>query len=142
MTDTIVVLGKTSIRKSEYPQLFDIGRAIALRGKTLRTTRTAGAARAIVEGYESQFHTALMTPRTEYMQQGEIPDHSSVMLFTDKKMETLLNEHLPNWRLRGWIAFLNPIGTTTAIEHIKAVLEILGTPLSEVTPSDGGSVQD
>lgn len=123
--ETIVVLGKTSIHKIEYDPLFQIGRAIAIRGKTLRTTKTPGACRAVVEGFESEGKSP------EYITKNGNPGESAkgVIAFTDAKYLAKLEQGMPNWKELNWIVFHNRKATQEAAKMIEEILRELETPL-------------
>lgn len=124
-SEVIVVLGKTSIHKIEYEPLFRIGRAIAIRGKTLRTTKTPGACRAVVEGYESEGKSP------EYITKAGDPGEGAkgVMAFTDAKYLQKLDTGMPGWKDLNWIIFHNRKATTEAARMIEEILRDLETPL-------------
>lgn len=124
--DIILVLGKDNINKLEIEPLRRIGRAIAIRNKTLRTTKSPGACRAVVEGYESEGGTV------EYTGKGN-PEEGvkGTLVFTSKKYQEKLDERLPDWRTRDWIVFHNRKATQDAANMIEQVLKELGTPLSD-----------
>lgn len=122
----VVVLGKTSVNKLEMPHLIDIGRALAHRGHALHTTRTAGACRAIVEGYEKEGKSP-----TYLKPGGGLPDAEEVIVFTDAKFQKELDSRKPNWRDEGWLIIHNRKATQQAADWIKQVLAERGTPLDD-----------
>jgi hypothetical protein len=125
MSETIVVLGKTSINKVEYEPLYNIGRAIALRDKVLRTTATKGVCEAVIAGYVSE------GGEVEYIKKGENPTEGAkgVLVFTNSAYQAKLSERFPNWRDQNWIVFHNRKATVDAAAMIAELLEGWGTPL-------------
>lgn len=123
----VVVLGKPTINKIEYDPLFFIGRALALRNKQLRTTKTEGACAAIVAGYESQGQSP------EYITKGGLITEGaeSVVVFTDAKYQAKLTERYPTWKDQPWLVIHNRKATTEAATMVKQILEDLGTPLTD-----------
>lgn len=125
--ETILVLGKTTLNKIEYDPLFKIGQALAIRNKQLRTTETAGACRAIVEGYTSK------SGKPEYLKKGQVATEgvSAVIAFTDSKFQQRLDERVPDWRKENWIIVHNRKATTDAVKMVLQIISDLGTPLTE-----------
>lgn len=126
-SNIVVVLGKSTINKIEYDPLVLIGRALARRGKTLFTTNTPGAPKAIVDGYTKEGGTPT------YIGKGGIPGNADeVLIFTDARYQAKLDERDPKWRDNGWLIFHNRKATTEAAAMVTQILEELGAPL------DGG----
>lgn len=122
----VIVIGKTSVNKLEVPHLFDIGRAIAHRGHVLHTTKTAGACRAVVEGYEAAGGI------TQYMKPGAgLPEAEEIIVFTDIKFQKELDTRKPDWRNENWLILHNRKSTEQAMNWIKQVLVERGTPLDD-----------
>lgn len=130
----VVVLGKAKFRASEEEALVDFGRACAIRGKQLLTTKGDGAAEPIRRGYEKEGGTP------KFLKQGDTEPFDGrypVVLFTDKRMQDQLDERMPDWRTRTgpdgktWIVIHNPKETEQAGRYTKQVLAELGTPLTD-----------
>lgn len=126
----IVVLGKASYRNTEIPHLETVGKAIAIRGKTLVTTKGTGAATIIDAAYQAA------GGKTEYLTHGDMTPFTlhPVLIFSDQRMLDQLDEKLPEWRTMGWEIIHNPKATETTARYLDQILRNLGTPLS-----DGGN---
>mgnify|MGYP007070566734 CR=1 FL=1 len=133
--NSIVVLGKPTIRKSEYEPLFTFGRCIAARGRQLITTHSKGAAEAIVAGYEAEVQTRNYPLKVEYITEGSSPpDHDRVILFTDNTFIEAITKAIPDWQARHWVQIHNPKATTDAAKDFVRLCQEFGTPLK-----DGGT---
>ena len=121
----VVVLGKTSVRNTERPFLFDMGRALAIRKLTLVTTNTSGACAEVIAGYTSEGGTP------QFLEPGKgLPeDAQEVLVFSDTKFEAALDAKMPNWRDQNWLVFYNPKATSEAAMMTKQILAEAGTPL-------------
>lgn len=124
--ETIVVLGKRTVRKTEEPHLATFGRVIALRGKTLVTTRTEGVAAHIAKAYADAGGTPVYMTSTDYAHWTE---NFPVIAFTDTKYQEHLDKVAPNWKDFDWITIHNPKATEEAAAFLINLCEEFGTPL-------------
>ncbi len=127
MTDTIVVLGKRTVRKTELPHLHTFGAAMAIRSKQLITTKTEGAPAAIASAYMAAGGTPIYMTGADYQSYTE--EHP-VVVFTDTKYEAHLDKIAPNWRSANWTVIHNPKATQEAADYLTQILLDLGTPLT------------
>jgi hypothetical protein len=116
----IVVVGKESVRATEIPHLEAIGRAIAIRGKTLVTSKSKGAAQHVAKGYVEAGGTI------EYMTKANYEDYTTnhpVLAFTDTRYQDLLDNAAPWHKTSDWQIIHNPKATAAAAAFIAKLLE-------------------
>lgn len=116
----IVVVGKESVRATEIPHLEFIGRAIAIRGKQLITSKNPGAAQHVAKGYVEAGGTIEYMTNANYE---EITTKHPVLAFTDTKYQKLLDEHAPHHKTSDWQIIHNPKATAEAAAYIAKLLD-------------------
>ena len=126
MTDTIVVLGKRTVRQSEIVHLQTFGQAMAMRGKTLVTTQNEGVASIVAAAYREAGGTPVFLTNDNY--EAYTRDHP-VVAFTDKSYLDQLDTKVPHWRDGNWLTIHNPKATQEAASFLTSLLAELGTPI-------------
>lgn len=126
MTNTIVVIGKRSVRKSEIPHLETVGKALAIRKRQLVTTPTEGVASIIAAAYAAAGGTPIYMTKTTYE---DYTQSSDVIAFTDTKYQKQLDEVAPDWRSRDWLIVHNPKATEEVAAYLVQLLIEFDTPL-------------
>jgi hypothetical protein len=116
----IVVVGKESVRATEIPHLEAIGRAIAIRGKTLIIPKNAGAPGHVAKGYTEAGGTVEYMTRDNYE---DITTSNPVLAFTDTKYQAILEVSAPWHKTSDWQLIHNPKATAEAAAYITKLLE-------------------
>lgn len=130
MTDTIIVLGKRTVRQSEIPHLQTIGIALQRRDKQLITTSTEGVASIVAAAYASAGGTPQYMTNDNYK---ELTEKHPIIAFTDLKYQQQLDKSAPDWRTAGWMVIHNPKATEEAATYLTQLLAEWETPI-EVSP--------
>ena len=132
MTDTIVVIGKRTVRKAEVPHLQTFGQALALRGKTLVTTQSMGVASIVAAAFRDAGGTPIYMNNDNY---AEYTTKYPVVAFTDAKYIEQLDEKAPSWRDNNWLTIHNPKATQETASFLTTLLSELGTPIPTGAPT-------
>lgn len=126
MTDTIIVLGKRSVRKTEVPHLETFGKAMHARSKQLITTKTEGVASIVAKAYAAAGGTPQYLSKKDY---ATLIEEHPVVAFTDTKYQEQLDTIHPGWKTAGWVIIHNPKATEEAAAFLVNLLDEFGTPI-------------
>jgi hypothetical protein len=128
MTDTIIVLGKKTTRKSDIAPLETFAKAMVIRTKQLITTRgeQGSVTQVIANAYQAAGGTPQFLTGANY---DELTTTHPVIVFTDTKYQEQLDAVHPEWRTKNWLVIHNPKATEEAATYLTQLLADWDTPI-------------
>jgi len=133
MPETTIIFGKPTIRKDEEEAFHTFGRALAHTDpSSWMIAQTPGSCERILTGYNEERSIAQTKPEAQYIpERTSPPNHSRVVVFTDRAYQTTLDQRIPDWRTRGWAIIHNPGDIRSTSRLMTYIIEERGHRLSE-----------